>query len=112
MIFFIFKHIDRHITTVSHPDLIPVHSCKLPFVLIIPLLKRLVTAFPIILPITSPMPIGLIPGFLSCGINLKGNKTSRLSGLALRFVHMILVKRAIDLLWSVAAVPKIIGFVL
>ena len=68
--------------------------------------EQLATTFPFILRITSPMPIGLIPGFLSSGISLQANKVSRLSGLALEIVHMILVKQPIDLLRSVAAVPK------
>ena len=59
-------------------------------------------ASPIILRIISPIPFGPIPGFLSSGISLQANKASRLSESPLQFVYMILVKRAMDLLRSVA----------
>ena len=45
IIFFIFKNIDRRMNSYFALRSIPVHSCKLPFILIMSPLKQLVTGF-------------------------------------------------------------------
>ena len=92
----------------SQTHLITLRSFKLPFVLIISLLKQLVTAFPIIRRIPTPMSIGLSLGFLFSGIALQSNKSCGLLGSTMRFVHMTVFKGAIGLVRSAAEFPKIL----
>ena len=60
----------------SHPARWPARSCKLPALSRMFLLKFVITARPRILLITSPIPVGVTPGFLSMVISLHAKKAS------------------------------------
>ena len=63
-------------SAVSHPARWPAQSCKSPELSRIFLLKVFIAARPRILVITSPIPIGLTPGFLFKGISLNAKIAS------------------------------------
>ena len=64
-------------------------------------------ALPVIRRSSSPIPIGLNPGFLSSGINLHARKAVKDSGSSITSVARIFAKLAIDLHRSNPEFPNV-----
>ena len=80
-------------TAASMPLWIPEHVWRVPADCWISLLRIVVTDLLMIRLRTSPIPIGLIPGFLSNGISLPASSSFRRSG-GMSSVHSILARSA------------------
>ena len=76
----------------SQPAACPVHNCKRPAALIMYFLTICITTFPAILRRTSPIHMGLKPGFLSYGISLQAKNTSRGVSLISEFSSIFLMQ--------------------
>ena len=95
-------------TKASHPPRCPAHNWRSPADSMISVLQLRTTALPMIRLKTSPIPIGLRPGFLSRGISFEANSAAReLSSLQNRFRHNFLVNVAIASHKPLLYAPKV-----